>query len=151
MAYLFPWSDAVYYPTTLGVRTSIGRFALEPAWVDRAVVLLVRLARRWLSNTGFVGGNRRVVDRLNARYAGRDHFAITVTGTRRGRSARMTLVSRNQADVTAAAAAELVQALVRGEVDAAGVWLPEQVIDPDRFFGALGALGWGVSLADDAR
>ena len=33
------WSDVVYYPETLGARTSLGRFAIEPAWAGRLAAL----------------------------------------------------------------------------------------------------------------
>jgi len=32
--------------------------------------------------------------------------------------------------------------LAAGEVREAGVWLPEQVASPERFFDALSVLGW---------
>jgi saccharopine dehydrogenase-like NADP-dependent oxidoreductase len=34
VAYLFPWSDVVYYPETLGARTALGRFASSPPGPD---------------------------------------------------------------------------------------------------------------------
>jgi saccharopine dehydrogenase-like NADP-dependent oxidoreductase len=86
MAYLFPWSDVVYYPKTLGARTSLGRFALEPGWVGGLAALLVRAgARRWLKRSGFFRGNRRAIDRLKRIYAGHDRFALVVTVEGSGR------------------------------------------------------------------
>jgi saccharopine dehydrogenase (NAD+, L-lysine-forming) len=142
-AYLFPWSDVVYYPKTLGAKTSVGRFALEPAWAAQLVSMMVRAgARRWLERPGFLRGNRRAIDRLTRRYAGYDHFALVVTAEGSDGEMKMRLAGRHQADVTAASAAEIARALAAGEVDQAGLWLPEQVISPERFFAALATLGW---------
>jgi saccharopine dehydrogenase (NAD+, L-lysine-forming) len=142
-AYLFPWSDVVYYPKTLGANTSIGRFALEPAWASEFVSLMMRTgARRWLQRPGFLRGNRRAIDRLKRRYAGHDHFALVVTVQGSDRAMKMSLTGRHQADATAAGAAEIARALASGEVAEAGVWLPEQVISPESFFAGLATLGW---------
>ena len=54
----------------------------------------------------------------------------------------MSLAGRHQADATAAGAAEIARALAAGEVEQAGVWLPEEVIAHERFFDALATLGW---------
>jgi saccharopine dehydrogenase (NAD+, L-lysine forming) len=142
-AYLFPWSDVVYYPKTLGARTSLGRFALDPPWTGRLASLLVRAgARRWLERPGFFRGNRNAIERLKHSYADRDGFAIVVSVQTGEHQMKMTLSGRHQADVTAAGAAVLAGALAAGETDEPGVWLPEQVISHERFFENLGALGW---------
>jgi saccharopine dehydrogenase-like NADP-dependent oxidoreductase len=148
-AYLFPWSDVVYYPKTLGARTSLGRFALEPGWVGGLAALLVRAgARRWLKRPGFFRGNRRAIDRLKRIYAGHDRFALVVTVEGSGRVMKMSLAGRHQADPTAAGAAELARALAAGEVEQAGVWLPEEVISHERFFEALASLGWTPAVEE---
>jgi saccharopine dehydrogenase (NAD+, L-lysine-forming) len=148
-AYLFPWSDVVYYPKTLGARTSLGRFALEPAWIGRFLALLVRAgARRWLKRSSSSGSNRAGIDRLKHIYADRDDFALTVTVDGNGRRMKMSLAGRHQADVTAAGAAEIARALAAGEVEQAGVWLPEEVISHERFFDALASLGWKPSIEE---
>jgi saccharopine dehydrogenase (NAD+, L-lysine-forming) len=142
-AYLFPWSDVVYYPKTLGAQTALGRFALDPAWAGRLVSVMMRAgARMWLERPGFRRGNRRVIDALERFYAGRDRFALVVTVEGRERAMRMRLIGRRQADATAAGAAEIARALAAGEVNHAGVWLPEQVLSPVPFFAALATLGW---------
>jgi saccharopine dehydrogenase-like NADP-dependent oxidoreductase len=142
-AYLFPWSDGVYYPKTLGAQTSVGRFALEPAWAGRLVALLVHAgARRWLEHPGFFGGNRSAIERVKRWYAGNDGFALVVTVEGGGRRMKMSLSGRRQADATADAAAEFARALAAGEMGQAGVWLPEEVMSHDRFFSLLASLGW---------
>jgi len=149
IAYLFPWSDVVYYPKTLGARTALGRLALDPPWSGRLASLLVRAgARRWLRRPGLFEGHRRFLDGLKRLYAGNDAFGLVVTAESEGRVLRMSLAGRHQADVTAAGAAELVRALATGEVGEAGVWLPEQVISHRRFFDAIGSLGWKPTVEE---
>jgi saccharopine dehydrogenase (NAD+, L-lysine forming) len=151
-AYLFPWSDVVYYPKTLGARTALGRFALEPAWATSVAALLVRAgARRWLKRPGFDRGNRRAIDRLKKLYAGHDRFALVVTVEGDGRAMKMSLAGRHQADATAASAAEFARALAVGEVERPGVWLPEEVISHERFFEALAPLGWKPTVEQVPR
>jgi len=146
-AYLFPWSDVVYYPKTLGATTALGRFALEPAWASWLAAGLVRAgARRWLERPGFARGNSRAIDRLKRRYADHDRFGLVVTVEGGGLVRRMSLAGRRQADATAAGAAEFARALAAGEVDRPGVWLPEEVISHESFFGALAALGWQTAV-----
>jgi saccharopine dehydrogenase (NAD+, L-lysine forming) len=117
IAYRFPWSDGVYYPKTLGAQTSLGRFALEPAWAGRLVALLVRAgAPRWLARQGFLRGNRSAIERIERRYAGSDRFALVVTVEGCGRRVKMSLSGRHQADVTADAAAEFARALAAGKM-----------------------------------
>ena len=148
-AYLFPWSDVVYYPKTLSVRTALGRFALEPAWATGVASLLVRAgARRWLKRPGFFQGNRRAIDRLKKVYSGHDRFALVVTVEGNGRAMKMSLAGRHQADATAAGAAEFARALAAGEVEQPGVWLPEEVISHERFFEALEPLGWKPTVEE---
>src|SRR5215207_8976636 len=42
-SYLFPFSDQVFYPETLGARTALSRLALEPPWLGALLSVLVRL------------------------------------------------------------------------------------------------------------
>lgn len=146
-AYLFPWSDVVCYPKTLGAQTALGRFAIEPAWIGTLAALLVRAgARTWLKRPGFFRGNRRAIDRLKQRYAGRDQFALVVTVTSGERVVQMSLAGRHQADATAAGAAEIARVLAAGEVTEAGVWLPEQIVSHEHFFEAIAAHGWAPAV-----
>ena len=41
-AYLFPFSDQVLYPRTIGVRTALTRLAIEPAWLARALSMVTK-------------------------------------------------------------------------------------------------------------
>jgi hypothetical protein len=79
----------------------------------------------------------RSIELLRRVQSGSDRFALVVTAERDGRRATMGLSGRRQADATADAAAELARSLVTGAIDRAGVWLPEQVVEPEAFLSAL--------------
>src|SRR5205823_5972343 len=83
-----------------------------------------------------------LIERLKGRGSGGDAFALTVSVEGGGRTMRMGLVGRHQADATAAGAAELARQLAAGEVSNAGVWLPEEVVSPARFFEKLANRGF---------
>ena len=141
-AYAIPFRDQLYYPHTLGVRTAIARIALDPPWLGSLLSALVHLgAPAWIRR----GAARRRIDRLtNAlrrRYAGADRFALCVEARRGSHSVRATLEGRGQAQATAVGVAAIATALAAGEVDEPGVWLTEQVIDPQRFLVRLAEAG----------
>jgi saccharopine dehydrogenase-like NADP-dependent oxidoreductase len=139
-AYLFPWSDVVYYPDTLGATTALGRFALDPPWLGRLIASLLRTrVRSWLERPGFIAGNRRATEHLRRLYTNQDGFALVVTATSGERSVKASLAGRHQSEATAIGAAELVHLLATGAISDAGVWFPEQVVAPERFFAALAA------------
>lgn len=142
-AYLFPWSDVVNYPKTLGVETAVGRFALDPPWLGRLASLFVRAgAARRLEKSALLRGHRHALERIAGRYEGRDNFALVVTAEAHGRTMAMSLAGRRQADATASGAAELVRHLVESKDVPPGVWLPEQVVSHESFFERLAARGW---------
>jgi saccharopine dehydrogenase-like NADP-dependent oxidoreductase len=90
-------------------------------------------------------GAEERVRRLNAwlrrRYVGRDWYgvAVEVEGAR-GR-VRASLVGRGQALGTATGAAAVVRALAEEEVKQPGIWLAEEVVAPESFFGHLATRG----------
>jgi saccharopine dehydrogenase-like NADP-dependent oxidoreductase len=138
-AYIHAFSDAVTYPRTLGAKTAIARLAIDPRWLGRLTVAVARLhllgvlARR-------IGGSRW----LHARLSAHDRFALVVNVRRGDERRRMSLTGRHQADATAAAAAEFVGRLARGEPAEPGLWMPEQIVDPDSFFARFASAGWVV-------
>jgi saccharopine dehydrogenase (NAD+, L-lysine forming) len=149
--YLFPWSDVVNYPRTLGAHTALGRFALDPPWVAKLILLLMRVGgREWLGRPGFLRGNRRAIDHLKRLYRRNDSFALVVTAEGGGRRMSMSLAGRHQADVTAAGASEFARALAVGELSEAGVWLPEQIVPHERFFGELKTQGYEPTMRLEA-
>src|SRR5215208_4557708 len=142
-AYLFPFSDQVFFPETLGARTALSRLVLEPPWLGKLLSALVRL--RVTAILRRRAGSQERVQRLSAwlqhRYEGRDWYGIVVeVQGARGRI-RASLVGRGQASGTAIGAAALVRALAEGEVEQPGTWLAEQVVPPEPFFERLAARG----------
>jgi hypothetical protein len=144
-AYLFPFSDHVLYPRTMGARTAITRLAIEPARVARLLAASVRVgAVRLLAR-------ERVRHALTGRRPDRGpsddvRFALRVDVIHAGRSAHATLVGGAQADAAAAGASGTVRSLMENEVSEPGVWMPEQVISPPRFFAHLAKHGLIVKL-----
>jgi saccharopine dehydrogenase-like NADP-dependent oxidoreductase len=136
-AYLFPFSDQVLYPRTMGAQTALTRLAIEPARLGRLLAASVRLG------AVRVVAQERVRNVLAKRRSdrapneGAARFALRVEVINEGRSAHATLVGGAQADAAAAGASGTVRSLMEGEVSAPGVWMPEQVIDPPGFFSHL--------------
>lgn len=148
-AYLFPWSDVVNYPATLGVRSAVGRFAVNPAWASAACHWLMRAGViPWLQTKLARRPGKRVpaLDVVKRPYIHDDRFALVVTMKGRGRELRAVLSGRHQADITAAAAAVLGRMLASREVAAPGVWLPEQVVPHQAFFERLAAVGYRCAI-----
>ena len=146
-AFVFPFSDQVLYPRTMGALTVRSRLALDPPRLADALSLLTR--------TRLVGivGSQRVRRRLAAvrgkRTPSEDaQFALRVDVTRGEDAPHATLVGRVQAAAAAAGAAGVVRSLLGGEVAQPGAWMPEQVVDPSRFFAHLARHGLDVELAD---
>lgn len=145
LSYLFPFSDQVLYPRTMGVRTAITRLAIEPAWLAR---VLSMAAQSGVSRLLAIGGIRHAIaqrrrDRPSDTGA---RFALRVD-VRRGRnSGCATLYSQTQADAAAAGAASIARMLIEGEVAEPGAWMPEQIADPARFLSRLEARGLKVEF-----
>lgn len=151
MAYLFPWSDVAYYPKTLGAKTALGRFALDPSWVARLFSALLRTrARSGFGSSGLILKNRGLIEMLQRLYAARERFALVVTAQSGGSIMKATLAGRHQAAATAAGASELTRALAAGEITEAGVWLPEQILSHESFFRELSLLGYTPTLEECA-
>ena len=145
-AYLFPFSDQVLYPRTLGVQTAVARLALDPPRVARLLAASVRLgAVRLVARDGV---RRALIGRRRDRARSDDaRFALRVDVISRRRSAHATLVGGAQADAAAAGASGTVRALMEGEVTTPGVWMPEQVINPPRFFSHLATHGLTIEFS----
>ena len=142
-SYLFPFSDQVFFPETLGARTALSRLALEPPWLGALLSVLLRL--RVMAILGRRAGAQERVQHLNAwlrrRYEGRDRYGIVVeVEGARGR-VRASLVGRGQATGTAIGAVAVVRALAEGEVNRPGIWLAEEVVPPEPFFEYLAGRG----------
>jgi len=145
--YVFPWSDVVYYPKTLGAQTTVGRLSIEPRWVNDLLRALVRAGSAgWLEQQGSLTGARRAVDWLKRILPGGDQFALRVSVQGAGKVAAMSIDGHKQAAVTAASVAVLCRMLAAHEVSEPGVCLPEQIVSVDPFIAALEARGWRAEL-----
>jgi saccharopine dehydrogenase-like NADP-dependent oxidoreductase len=144
-AYLFPFSDQVLYPRTMGAQTALTRLAIEPARLGRLLGAAVRVGAARLVARERV---RKVLTRRRSDRAQSEglRFALRVEVNHVGRSAHATLVGGAQADAAAAGASATVRALIEGEVSDPGIWMPEQVIDPPGFFSHLARQGLTVAL-----
>ena len=144
-AYLFPFSDQVLYPRTMGVRTAVTRLAIEPAWLAR---VLSMVAQSGASHLLAIEAIRHAIarhrqDRPSDQGA---RFALRVD-VRRGQNARYaTLFGQTQADAAAAGAAGVARSLIEGEVEHPGAWMPEQIVNPGPFFSRLAARGLKVEF-----
>ena len=145
-AYLFPFSDQVLYRRTMGAQTALTRLAMDPARLGRLLAALVRLGAVRLVAQERVRNllAKRRSDRAPNEAAAR--FALRVDVIHDGRSAHATLVGGPQANAAAAGASATVRSLMEGEVSEPGAWMPEQVINPPRFFSRLAEHGLTVAL-----
>jgi hypothetical protein len=145
LSYLFPFSDQVLYPRTMGVRTAVTRLAIEPAWLARALSMVAQSGASHLLAIGAIRHTiaRRRQERPSNKGA---RFALRVD-VRRGQNSRTaTLVGQTQADAAAAGAAGVARALIEGDVREPGAWMPEQVIEPGPFFSRLATGGLKVEF-----
>ena len=141
-AYPMPFTDQLYYPSTVGAKTAVARIALDPPWLADALATLLPLGlRRLLRPGGSRGAVHQLIGKLRARYAGQDLYALVAEVRAGGRMIRATLVGRGQAAATAVGASAIVEALWSREMDQPGVWLAEQVVAVQPFFARLAAQG----------
>ena len=146
IAYLFPSSDVVSYPKTLGVKTAIGRYVLTPKWLGPAVSALVRYRLIRFLRGRLHTQDGGVLNWLKRLSNGSDAFGLNVTATTRTWTASLNLMGRHQADATAASVAEFCRFLCDGRMHRTGVTFSEQVIDPDHFFEKLATCGLRPTL-----
>jgi len=145
-AYLFPFSDQVLYPRTMGARTALTRLAIEPAILAKLLTVVVRT--RVASLIAREPVRQAVSKQRKDRAPSADTlFALRVDVTNHGQSSDATLLGPAQAAAAAAGAAGVVRCLLDGEVVEPGAWMPEQVIDPGPFFSRLATRGLNVELA----
>jgi saccharopine dehydrogenase-like NADP-dependent oxidoreductase len=145
-AYLVPFSDQVLYPRTTGAKTVLTRLSLEPPRLGRLLAVVLRIGAARLLELDRV--RRTLVAHRGKSKARRDEpqFALRVDVAHGTRSASATLVGGAQADAAAIGASSTIRALMEGEITASGVWMPEQVIDPPRFFSRLAEQSLHVQL-----
>ena len=149
LAYLFPFSDQVLYPRTMGARTALTRLAIEPAWLARILAAIVRAgASRVMAIEEICHAiARRRQDRPSSKNV---RFALRVDVRRGGRSRSATLLGQAQADAAAQGAAGVARLLIDGDVAEPGAWMPEQVVDFGAFLSRLATRGLRVEFPDCA-
>ena len=145
-AYLFPFSDQVLYPRTMGVSTAVTRLSIEPAWLARLLsiaaqsgashLLAIKAVRRAIA--------RRRQDRPSDTGA---RFALRVDVRCGPRSEHAMLFGHTQADAAATGAAGVARLLIENEVSEPGAWMPEQIIDPGPFLSRLAVRGLKVEFS----
>jgi saccharopine dehydrogenase (NAD+, L-lysine forming) len=145
-SYLFPFSDQVLYPRTMGVRTAITRLAIEPAWLARALAIVSASGIARLLANGPI--RHAIARRHRERPADQGaRFALRVD-VKRGREARHALLcGRRQADAAAVGAAGVARALIDRDVTEPGAFMPEQVVKPGPFLAYLATRGLKVEFS----
>src|SRR5262249_12868259 len=139
---LFPFSDQVFFPTTLGARTAVTRLALDPPWLGGVLSILVRTGiTSSLARRSGGGASQRMIRWLQRRYTGHNWYGLVVEVEGPHGSVQASLAGRGQADITALGAAAIARGLIDGQVAQPGLWLAEQVVPLESFFGHLAANG----------
>lgn len=145
-AYLFPFSDQVLYPRTMGVSTAVTRLAIEPAWLARLLSIAVQSGTSHLLAIEAV--RHVIAERCRDRRSDMGaRFALRVDVTCGARSGHATLLGRTQADAAAAGAAGVARLLIDNRIKQPGAWMPEQIIDPGPFLSRLAAHGLKVDFS----
>jgi saccharopine dehydrogenase-like NADP-dependent oxidoreductase len=145
LSYLFPFSDQVLYPRTMGVTTVVTRLAIEPAWLARIFSMIVQSGASHLLASEPIRRAiaRRRRDRPSANGA---RFALRVDVRRGQNSRRATLLGQTQADAAAMGAAGVARILIEGGVKEAGAWMPDQIVDPAPFLSRLASHGLRIEF-----
>lgn len=152
-AYLFPFSDQVYYPATLGAHTAVSRLALLPQWVPNVLAFLLPLLRNRMKAQQSETGGRLggLMEWLKRRYVGLDWWGVHVEVQGDGGIFKASIQGRGQARATSLSASAFVRALLEGEVDYPGVWTADQVIPVKPFLARLASHGLQPVYSYDAH
>jgi saccharopine dehydrogenase-like NADP-dependent oxidoreductase len=147
--YLLPFSDQVFFPSTLGARTALARMALDPPWLGRALSILVRTGiTSLLARRSGGGPSQRLIRGLQRRYAGHDGYGLVIEVDGPNSAVRASLAGHGQADITALGAAAIARSLIDSQVSQPGIWLAEQIVPPAPFLEHLADNGVGPRLDD---
>jgi hypothetical protein len=125
---------------------AVSRLAINPPGIERLLAALV--ATRLAPLLSWEPLRQTLAHVHGRRTANHDApVALRVDVTKDKRSSSATLTAPVQADATAVGAAGLLRSLVAGEVDKPGAWMPEQVVDPARYFSRLAESGLTIEVA----
>ena len=146
--YHFAYPDQFFYPRTLGAETSVSWFALDPPWVTRTQALFVRLVgRRVLRSEAMRERCLKIFNAAGSRYAGQDALMFRVEAHGPKGAANAHVSGRGEGKGTAISTALMLrEVLDDSQRMPAGVWLPEQVINTERYLPAMAARGWRVEM-----
>lgn len=143
-AYRFPLPGQFFYPETLSAHSASTWLALEPSWSAATLATFSRLGIAPLLKTSAL---QRLSLLVLKRLTGRTQpiYALMVVARAGERQARYFVQGKEEAAVTALVLSTVAEAVATGTLGfRPGVWLPEQVLDPQWLFAKLG--GRGVSV-----
>jgi hypothetical protein len=103
-----------------------------------------------LRNAGVRKGILNLLSAVGDAYAGQDTYAVQIEVMGVRGTARISLLGQNESDGIAKGAELMASALLEREVAQAGVWLPEQVNEPNKFFALLADHDLHVHIDSDA-
>jgi saccharopine dehydrogenase-like NADP-dependent oxidoreductase len=145
--YILP--DQFFYPNTLGVHTSGSFFALDPVWIMKIFVASMKVGTGTLLKFKTV----RIIFKklflfLQNLYNGKDIWAITVDVKGSEKRCILTIKGYGETYPTAIGAVIKARTLFENKVNKPGIWLPEQVIEPNKFFIRLEEYGLKVNISE---
>ena len=145
IAYRFPFPSQFFYRETLDAEAS-SYLALGPAWVGTLLSASIRLGGQPLLQTAWLKSFlHRVTPLLSKLPGGTPKFLVAVDAVSPTGHRRYRLEGRDahQSEATALGIVAMLE-----QFDAAslppGIWLPEQWVEPEPFFGYLKTLGLRV-------
>src|SRR5262249_50408151 len=144
-SYLFPFSDQVLYPRTLGVRTAVTRLAIEPPWLARLLAFASGSGLARVLATDAICNVIAGIRRHRSPSAGAP-FALRVNVRHGERLKHAVLLGHTQANAAAAGAEAVARALIAQEWKIPGAWMPEQAMAPAAFLTRIAARGLTVDF-----
>lgn len=143
-AYRFPFPSQFYYRETLGAQAS-SWLALEPAWTGTLLNVTVRLGGRSLLRSAWLKSlTHRLTPYLTKLPGSTSKFTVVVDAESAAEHRRYRLEGRYQSDATALSTVAML-AQLRTVSPQPGIWLPEQWVEPERFFADLADQGMVIS------
>ena len=146
-AYRFPFPGQFFYGDTLNTVAS-SWLALEPAWVGRLLNATVHFGGDVLLRSPQASAlTHHLTPYLSRLSAVQPRFVVGVEAEGQSGSRRYRLEGQNQSDATALSLVTMLEQLDKTTVGP-GIWLPEQWLEPERFFRELARRGFVVSVEE---
>lgn len=147
-AFTFAFPSQQHYPRTLGVQTAVCYLTLVPDWIGHFAHRAARLGGASLIKRGFIRAAFKqlafLLGHLDRDERNRYALVVEVYATIQG--CRYSIIGKVEAEITAHAATTFSRGLLDRTIDEPGVWLPEQIVDPDWFFTRLAQYGLEVNV-----